>query len=142
MAMLSGSSSGSLSRSPGSTLSEINVTPMVDVMLVLLIIFMVTAPMLQQGVDVQLPKEGGKEFAPNNQFVVTISDSEQVFFNNERMSVQKFESTLKKLPKREKQREIFLRADMSVSYGAVMKIIAAIKRAGFQRLGMVTDPAS
>ncbi|MBI3089116.1 MAG: protein TolR [Candidatus Tectomicrobia bacterium] len=128
--------------SSGSSMAEINVTPLVDVMLVLLIIFMVTAPMLQQGIDVQLPKEGGKELALDKQFVVTVGPDGRIFFNEQRLSLQKFEATLRAMPEQQKQREIFLRADTSVSYGAVMKIIAAIKRAGFERLGMVTEPTS
>ncbi len=126
--------------STGATMSEINVTPMVDVMLVLLVIFMITAPMLQQGIDVELPKEGGKSLPVGQTLIVTLTTKEQVFLNKQRMSLAKLEGELRRMPAPQKRQEIYLRADEGVAYGAVMKIIAAIKRAGFERLGMVTEP--
>jgi biopolymer transport protein TolR len=126
---------------PGqTTLSEINVTPLVDVMLVLLIIFMVTAPMLQQGVDVNLPQEGGGNLDPSRErLVITIAPNERIFLNDRRIDFSELEQTLHQASGA--TREVFLRADKDIPYGLVVKMMAVIKRAGIERLGIVTVPA-
>jgi biopolymer transport protein TolR len=127
---------------PGQTaLSEINVTPLVDVMLVLLIIFMVTAPMLQQGVDVNLPQEGGGgNLDPSRErLVITLAKNERIFLNNRRVDFPELEQTLRQAS--DISREVFLRADKDIPYGLVVKMMATIKRAGIERLGIVTVPA-
>jgi biopolymer transport protein TolR len=127
---------------PGqTTLSEINVTPLVDVMLVLLIIFMVTAPMLQQGVDVNLPQEGsGSPLDANRErLVITLAASERIFLNDRRIDFPELEQTLRQGSGASK--EVFLRADKDIPYGLVVKMMATIKQAGIERLGIVTVPA-
>jgi biopolymer transport protein TolR len=126
---------------PGqTTLSEINVTPLVDVMLVLLIIFMVTAPMLQQGVDVNLPQESGGNLDPSRErLVITLTSNERIFLNERRIDFPELEQTLRQASGT--TREVFLRADKDIPYGLVVKMMATIKQAGIERLGIVTVPA-
>jgi len=127
---------------PGqSTLSEINVTPLVDVMLVLLIIFMVTAPMLQQGFDVNLPQEReGGHLDPNSErMVITLTKNERLYLNDRRIDFPELEQTLRQASVT--TREVFLRADQDIPYGLVVKMMAVIKQAGIERLGIVTVPA-
>jgi biopolymer transport protein TolR len=127
---------------PGqTTLSEINVTPLVDVMLVLLIIFMVTAPMLQQGFDVNLPqeREGGNLDPSQERLVITLAKNERMYLNDRRIDFPELEQTLRQASAT--TREVFLRADQDIPYGLVVKMMAAIKQAGIERLGIVTVPA-
>lgn len=121
------------------TLSEINVVPLVDVMLVLLIIFMVAAPMFQQGIDVDLPKESAKGIDLKDTTVLTLAEGGRLYLNDTRISIEKLEELMQKMAKNDGQKEVFLRADKSVPYGLVVKVMAAVKRAGIDRLGMVTE---
>src|SRR5712664_2500195 len=124
----------------GALASQINVTPLVDVMLVLLIIFMVTAPIIQQGVEVNLPKVKaaalpGKE----EQFIVSITRSREVFLNDTRISPEQLSEKLKAISVERPNRQVFLRADDAVPYGEVVRTMAAIKAAGIEDVGMVTE---
>jgi len=132
---------GPLQKPGQTTLSEINVTPLVDVMLVLLIIFMVTAPMLQQGFDVNLPQEGGTANLDPSQerLVITVAKHDQMYLNDRRIDFPELEQTLRQASAT--TREVFLRADKDIPYGLVVKMMAAIKQAGIERLGIVTVPA-
>lgn len=132
---------GPLQKPGQTTLSEINVTPLVDVMLVLLIIFMVTAPMLQQGVDVNLPQEGGGSTLDANRerLIITLAKNERIFLNDRRIDFPELEQTLRQGSGA--TREVFLRADKDIPYGLVVKMMATIKQAGIERLGIVTVPA-
>jgi biopolymer transport protein TolR len=124
------------------TMSEINVTPLVDVMLVLLIIFMVTAPMMQQGVQVNLPKADTKAMNPAEEtVVVTVDKNNKVFINKEETPAGDLRSKLTDLFATRTKKEVFLKADASVPYGEVVRVMADIKGAGIERLGMVTEPA-
>ena len=124
------------------TMAEINVTPLVDVMLVLLVIFMVTAPMMQQGVQVNLPKADTKAMNPAEEtVVVTVDKNDKVFINKEETPEGDLRSKLTDLFAQRTRKEVFLKADSSVPYGEVVKIMADIKGAGIERLGMVTEPA-
>ena len=122
-------------------MSEINVTPFVDVMLVLLIIFMVTAPMMIQGVDVSLPEAtSGPLESKQEQLIVTIDQNNQVYINDFRIGVEGLKEKLIQITKNQKADEIYLRADKTVAYGMVVYVMSEIKGAGIEKLGMITDP--
>ena len=124
-----------------SNLSQINVTPLVDVMLVLLIIFMVTAPMLDQGVQVNLPKVADAPGLPAQQqpLVVTLEQNGQISIGSSKVDkVEQLGPVLPQMLKGNSDREVFLEADQKVPYGLVVQVMAAVKRAGVDKLGMVT----
>lgn len=128
----------------GSRLSEINVTPLVDVMLVLLVIFMVTAPMLEQNqsqISVDLPQVIA---APSNiaedAIVITVDRGRKLFINDRPIDMSELKARLIALFKGRSRKEVFLRADRAVPYGEVVKAMSAIRKAGITRLNMVTDP--
>jgi biopolymer transport protein TolR len=122
-------------------LSEINVTPFVDVMLVLLVIFMVTAPMMQEGVDVNLPQAKGKSLPSKEKRVtISITDKREIYINDRKTQLDQLEDSLKKIFQNRLDKQIFLRADEIVPYGYVVKTMAAIRNAGIEQLGMVTAP--
>lgn len=122
-------------------MSEINVTPLVDVMLVLLIIFMVTAPMMTQGIHVNLPKTKTRYMKSKEEpLVLTINRKREVFLENRRMEMKDLETKIKKIFENRRDKEILLRADKDVPYGFVIQVMARVKRAGINKLGMVTEP--
>ena len=122
-------------------MSEINVTPFVDVMLVLLIIFMVTAPMMTQGVDVVLPEAtSGPLQAKEDQIIVTISKEGRIFVNEYPVDLQELKDKLIKIFENNKNRTVYIKADKDITYGTVVYAMAQIKEAGIQNVGMVTIP--
>ena len=123
-------------------MSEINVTPFVDVMLVLLIIFMVTAPMMMQGVDVNLPQTTTKNIKTREDpLILTINKQREILLENHKVTLEDLETKVKAIFRYRREKEVLLRADRDVPYGYVIKVIAGIKRAGIDKLGMVTEPA-
>ena len=116
-------------------LSEINVTPFVDVMLVLLIIFMVTAPLLQQGIDVNLPQAKGKELTPAERVVITIKKDGKIYLNKTGSSINELKSKLASMS----DRDIFLKADKDVPYGIVIEVMGELREIGIEKLGMITE---
>jgi biopolymer transport protein TolR len=126
----------------GSMLSEINVTPFVDVMLVLLIIFMVTAPLIQQGVDVDLPKAQAQDLrADEKKLVLHIDNLRRVYLGKTFIPFSELADKLKHNAKLQADQELYLRADRKLPYGLVVKIMAMAKLAGIDRVGMITDAA-
>jgi biopolymer transport protein TolR len=122
-------------------LSEINVTPFVDVMLVLLIIFMVTAPMMQEGVDVNLPQAQGKSLpSKEKRMTISITSTKEIYLNDRKMELSDLENKLRTIFQNRADKQLFLRADEIVPYGFVVKTMAAIRNAGIDQLGMVTVP--
>lgn len=121
--------------------SDINVTPMVDVMLVLLIIFMVAAPLLQHGVDVELPqaKTGTIEYH-EDQLTVVIKKDGSIHLARQEIKLNELGKKIAALQETNSKLEIFLQADKKVAYGLVVQVMATLKNAGIQKLGMVTDP--
>ncbi|NIP37752.1 MAG: protein TolR [Candidatus Dadabacteria bacterium] len=126
-------------------LSEINVTPFVDVMLVLLVIFMVTAPILYQGVNVNLPKTLSEPIPQKSQknIIVTVDKEGKIYIEKESLTLSELRIRAKNIsrqsPGKEKE-EIFLRADEQASYGVVMRVMSEIKNGGLEKVNLITDP--
>lgn len=124
-------------------MAEINVTPLVDVMLVLLVIFMVTAPMMQQGVQVNLPKADTKAMTPAEEsVVVSVDKNGKLFIDKDEVPAGDLRNRLSTMFATRTKKEVFLKADAGVPYGEVVRAMADIKGAGIERLGMVTEPAA
>ncbi len=123
--------------------ADINVTPLVDVMLVLLIIFMVTAPMMTQGLDVELPETTGKALPQKEEpIVISIAASGAIQVDRVSVDLRLLAQELARLAEGGgSRRPVFLKADKKVAYGVVAQVMAAVKEAGFDELGMVTQPA-
>lgn len=129
------------SRGRKGALADINVTPLVDVMLVLLIIFMVAAPMIQQGVDVNLPKVVATELpAQTDLLIVTVDKGGRVHIGNTELPLDGLGEKLQAIYARKDTKEAYLRADRDVAYGVVVRVMAEMRKAGIERLGMVTEP--
>jgi biopolymer transport protein TolR len=125
------------------SISQINVTPLVDVMLVLLVIFMVTAPIIQQGVQVNLPQaKAGAIPGKEQQLVVAVARNGTIYLNDNPMKLEELGQKLRAIRQLQQSKEVYLRADQEVRYGLVVKVIAEIKQAGIEKLGMVTQPLS
>ena len=123
-------------------ISQINITPLVDVMLVLLIIFMVTTPILQQGVSVDLPEvsAGPLTSKDEQQLVVTVARDGRIQLNDSPLKVDELRQKLAAIIKLRPDRDVYLRADKNVPYGKVVEVMAAVRTAGVRKLGMVTEP--
>jgi biopolymer transport protein TolR len=122
-------------------MAEINVTPLVDVMLVLLIIFMVTAPMLQMGIDVNLPRVKSKSIdVAEEKIVLTINSNRDIFINKYKTSIAEINAKLQSIFTGRIDREIFMRADKNVPYGFVVEVMSEVRKAGVDKLGMITEP--
>jgi biopolymer transport protein TolR len=122
-------------------MSDINVTPFVDVMLVLLIIFMVTAPMMTQGVDVALPEATAEALpADTEQLMISVDEKATVFINDVPVSVEDLNEKLKRIMNNRSDRQVYLKADKGINYGTVVRVMSEIKLAGVEKLGMVTLP--
>ena len=128
--------------SPGdNSISQINVTPLVDVMLVLLVIFMVTAPILQQGVAVDVPKvAAGPLTGEEEQLVVNVTKGGKLFLNDTAMASHDLTTKLVAIARARPDRQVYVRADQTVPYGEVMAVIGSIREAGLVRVGLVTEP--
>jgi biopolymer transport protein TolR len=122
-------------------MAEINVTPLVDVVLVLLIIFMVTAPMLQMGIDVNLPQVKSRNVdVTEEKVVLTIDGAKGIFVNKTKIPLAELGARLEGVFADRSEREIYLRADRAVPYGFVVEVMAEIRKAGIDKLGMITEP--
>ena len=124
----------------GKPVSQINVTPLVDVMLVLLIIFMVTAPIIQQGVEVSIPKVKAAALKSEEQeFVVSITRDGDTYLNDAKLAPAELTDKLEAISHTRPDLQVFIRADEQVAYGKVIRTMAAIKAAGIENVGMVTQ---
>ncbi len=124
------------------TLAEINVTPLVDVMLVLLIIFMVTAPMMQTNININLPKAATGTQPKSADLVLTVARDRYVYLNERPINLYLLEETLKNYNFREERKILFLKADKSLPYGYVIEVMDIIKKAGIETVGLVVEPAN
>lgn len=124
-------------------LSEINVTPMVDVMLVLLIIFMVSAPLLTTGVTVDLPSARAPAMEMDNEkLLLTVTNDQHVYLGENEVPYDRLEQTLMTNVRLQQEKELYVQADEDVPYGFVVKVLAIVRRAGIEKLGLVTDPVA
>jgi biopolymer transport protein TolR len=125
------------------TISQINVTPLVDVMLVLLVIFMVTAPIIQQGVQVNLPQAKAAAIPGTDELlVVSIAKNGKIYLNDNVMTLDELGTKMRAIRTNLADKQVYVRADQDVRYGLVMQTIAELKQAGVDRVGMVTRPTS
>ena len=120
-------------------LAEINVIPLVDVVLVL-VIFMVTAPMLHRGMDINLPTSASNTIKPEIRAVLTIEKDQRLYLDKDQVSVVQLEQKLRVLKEEHADVSLYLRADRDVPYGVVIRVMDGVKKAGIEKLGMVTDP--
>ena len=125
----------------GRPMADINVTPLVDVMLVLMIIFMVTAPLIQRGVDVDLPPANAQPMpADDDVSVLSITKDQKVYLGEAEIPFEELETKIRLNQKLQKDKELYLHADRNLPYGVVVDVMATLKNAGIENLGMVTDP--
>jgi biopolymer transport protein TolR len=131
-------SSGGGGKAP---VSDINVTPLVDVMLVLLIIFMVSAPMMNTGVEVDLPAAQAPQVEISEEkLLLTVGKDQKVYLGRDEVPYERLEATLLANDRMQREKELYVQADETVPYGFVVKVIAIVKKAGITKLGLVTDP--
>ena len=124
----------------GPALAEINITPFVDVVLVLLVIFLITAPMMLGGIDVRGPKTETRTSRPEERLMLTVTRERGVYLENQPISLDRLSNVLGGVVKRNPKAAVFLKADEAVAYGTVMKVMDVIKKGGIDRVGMVTEP--
>ena len=121
-------------------MSEINVTPLVDVMLVLLVVFMITAPLLTAGVPVDLPEtEASKMVGQDEPLVITVNRDNEVFLQETRVALDSLAARLRAITEIRRDTRIFIRADQALAYGKVMEVMGTLNLAGFSRVALVTD---
>jgi biopolymer transport protein TolR len=133
--------SGGTQRRVGTSLAEINIVPLVDVVLVLLLIFMLTAPMMYRGIDVNLPRAAAKPTAVEERLVLTVTKDRALFLNDRRIAPGGLDGALRDAFRNRTDKTLYLKADAGLSYGAVVETMDMVRRAGIERLGMVTEPA-
>lgn len=124
-----------------SSLAEINIIPLVDVVLVLLLIFMLTAPMMYRGIDVNLPRASSRPTAVEERMVLTVTKDRALFLNDRPVPAPSLETQLAAAFRDRKDRTLYLKADAGLPYGAVVETMDRVRRAGIERLGMVTEPS-
>ena len=125
----------------GGTLAEINIIPLVDVTLVLLLIFMLTAPLMYRGIDVNLPKTSGKPTAVEERMVLTLTKEQTVYLNDKPVPLATLEQSLHDIFKSRQDKTLYLRADQALQYGFVVETMDRVRRSGIEKLGMVTEPS-
>ncbi len=128
-------------RGVGGTLAEINIIPLVDVVLVLLLIFMLTAPMMYRGIDVNLPKSSGKPTAVEERIVLTVTKDRGIYLNERPVALGALDGQIRDIFKNRSDKVLYLKADAGIAYGVVVEMMDRVRRAGVERLGMVTEPA-
>ena len=120
--------------------AEINVVSLIDVMMLLMVIFMITAPMMQGGVDVALPRADARPLQPKSGLVVTVNRDGDIFVEQARLSYAEFRTSFKALAARQGREGIYLRADERVPYGAVVRVLAVMRSAGVGDVGLIAEP--
>ena len=120
--------------------AEINVVSLIDVMMLLMVIFMITAPMMQGGVDVALPRADARPLQPKSGLVVTVNREGDIFVEQARLSYAEFRTSFKALAARQGREGVYLRADERVPYGAVVRVLAVMRSAGVGDVGLIAEP--
>ena len=133
-------SGGGDGRRIGGSLAEINIITFVDVVLVLLLIFMLTAPMMYRGIDVNLPKASAKPTAVEERMILTVTKDRTLYLNADPVSLTTLDQKLRDAFKDRTDKTLYLKADAGLAYGAVIETMDRVRRAGIERLGMVTEP--
>lgn len=128
-------------RRSSSIIREINIIPLIDLVLTVLFFYMVVSPMMSRGLDVNLPKSEASTIKPEERLVITVTRTQEVFLEKERVSIGKLQGVLETIRKQKPKVNVYLRADKDVPYGAVVAVMDAVKRSGIDKLGMVTEPA-
>lgn len=121
-------------------MAEINVTNLVDVVLVLLIVFMISAPMMQAGVEIDLPKASESPRDISSGIMISIDKNQQIYIDQYKVKIENFDSRLKNIREVKKFRPIFIRADKTVPYGVVIELMTRIKKLGVENVGLITEP--
>lgn len=129
-----------LNRRTSHTFSEINVTNLVDVMFVLLVIFMLVAPLMKHGIDVDLPEISTKGIDLKDELVITVDRDRRIYLDERRISLDSLEKRLQEIYETRPDTTIFLKADKQVPYGFVVRIMGRVRKVGIEKLGMVTEP--
>ena len=135
-----GSASGKFRRRRFTPIAEINVTPLVDVMLVLLIIFMITAPLLQVGVPVDLPKTSAQQVGGKDEpLVVSVNSKDEVFLGETKFELAELSATLKAVHEEKPDQRVFIRGDKAINYGRMMEVMGVVIDSGFRQLGLLGE---
>jgi biopolymer transport protein TolR len=121
-------------------MADINITNLVDVMLVLLIVFMISAPMMQAGIDIALPKASESPVDVSAGIIISIDKAQTIYIDNYKIPANEFEARLKTIREAKKFRPIFIRADKTVPYGIVIELMGKIKKMGIENVGLITEP--
>jgi biopolymer transport protein TolR len=130
----------SANRRIGPTLAEINIIPLVDVVLVLLLIFMLTAPMMYRGIDVNLPRAATKPTAVEERMVLTVTRDQKIYLNDRPLALAGLDGALRDAFRNRSDKTLYLKADAGLQYGVVVETMDRVRRAGIEKLGMVTEP--
>jgi biopolymer transport protein TolR len=120
---------------------EINLVPLIDVLLVVLFFYMIVSPMLSRGLDVNLPRSEANTIKPEDRIVLTVTRNQELFIEKERVTISRLKNVLDSIRKTKPLINVYLRADRDAPYGAVVQVMDVVKRAGIDRLGMVTESA-
>jgi biopolymer transport protein TolR len=132
----------SFARRERNIIREINLVPLIDVLLTILFFYMIVSPMMSRGLDVNLPKSESNTVKPEDRIVLTVTRAQEIFVEKERVNISKLKSVLDSIRRAKPQINVYLRADKDAPYGAVVQVMDVVKRAGIDRLGMVTEAAS
>ncbi len=132
----------SFERRERNIIREINLVPLIDVLLTILFFYMIVSPMMSRGLDVNLPKSESNTVKPEDRIVLTVTRGRELFVEQERVDIAKLQDVLGSIRKSKPQINVYLRADRDAPYGAVVQVMDVVKKAGIDKLGMVTEPAS
>ena len=130
-----------LQRRTSHIMRDLNLVPLIDVLLVVLFFYMIISPMMSRGLDVNLPKSESNTVKPEDRIVLTVTRNQELFVETERVNISNLKEVLDSIRKTKPQINIYLRADRDAPYGAVVQVMDVVKRAGIDKLGMVTEAA-